>query len=91
MAQYVKDGHVIAASEKAYNVVYREQGYLPVVDAEKPAELSLNNIGVLNEMAYQEIKDIAKQLEIPKYANTKQEDLVMMIKEKLGDTDGCED
>lgn len=29
MKQYIKDKHVINATEKAYNVIYKEKGYIP--------------------------------------------------------------
>lgn len=116
MSQYVKDGHVIIASEKAYRLIYHEQGYLPAAnnltppeEPEKPADSAIetqNGTGLqpvppeppvdnplesektLENMSYAELKEMAKGLEIPKYANTKQADLITLIQGKLSDADG---
>lgn len=29
MKQYIKDKHIINATEKAYNIIYKEKGYIP--------------------------------------------------------------
>ena len=35
MNKYVKDGKVISATEKAYGLIYKEQGYIPYKEAVK--------------------------------------------------------
>ncbi len=35
MNKYIKDGHIINATEKAYNILYKEQGYVPYKEEKK--------------------------------------------------------
>lgn len=35
MKQYIKDKNIINATEKAYNFLYKEQGYVPYKDEKK--------------------------------------------------------
>lgn len=38
MNKYVKNGKIIEATEKAYNCIYKEQGYLPYKETKKKKE-----------------------------------------------------
>ncbi len=35
MNKYIKDNNIINATEKAYNVIYKEQGYIPYKEEKK--------------------------------------------------------
>lgn len=35
MNQYIKDNHIINATEKAYNVIYKDKGYIPYKEEKK--------------------------------------------------------
>lgn len=119
MPRYMKDGHIIFASNRAYKTIYEEQGYLPLKEektkegkeekavvpfndeaddmeddysddeevAESKVELDSNDAMPLAArvamLSYEELKAKAKELGIPKYANTKRDDLVNLIVEKL--------
>lgn len=129
MPRYVRDGHIIFASNRAYKTIYEEQGYLPLKeekteedkkDVEEEQEKSLAPQSTLEEdnvddqddygdeeenegpgtvsldpndsvplaarvamLSYDELKAKAKELGIPKYANTKRDELVDLIVEKL--------
>lgn len=131
MPSYVKNEHIIFASEHAYKTIYKEQGFIPIehdkaplADQEEPSmdlgveaedeqddypeesegaagqddysdddetggseELDSNEAMPLSArvglLTYQDLKAKAKELGIPKYANTKQEDLVGLVVEAL--------
>lgn len=38
MNQYIKDKHIINATKKAYNVIYKEKGYIPYKQLEEKKE-----------------------------------------------------
>lgn len=33
--EYIKDGHIIKATEQVYNIVYKKEGYVPYVAEKK--------------------------------------------------------
>lgn len=35
MGKYIKDNHIINATEKAYRVIYKEKGYIPYKQVSK--------------------------------------------------------
>lgn len=74
MNKYVKDKVVINATEKAYNLLYKEQGYIPV--EEKKEEVK-----DISKMKKEELLTIAKEkgIEIPE--NATKEVLITLIKE----------
>lgn len=99
MCKYINaEGRVIIASSKAYALFYKEQGYLPLQESlenntiPEQDELCMNIEGQFTRekllvLGYTEIKEIAKQLDIPKYANTKKDQLIELILEKQNDGD----
>lgn len=118
MPRFVKGNRIIFASNKAYETIYREQGFLPLTD-EKVAEAKENAapatdteeaVDIVDEeqddyedetdggldpndamplaarvglLSYEQLKEEAKKLGIPKYANTKREELERLIIEAM--------
>ena len=37
--KYIKDGHIIEANPKAYEVCYKEEGYIPYVEGNPPISM----------------------------------------------------
>lgn len=74
MNKYIKDKHIINATEKAYNVIYKEKGYIPV--EEKKEEVK-----DISKMKKDELLVVAskKGIEIPE--NATKEVLIALIKE----------
>lgn len=74
MNKYIKDKHIINATEKAYNVIYKEKGYVPV--EEKKEEVK-----DISKMKKDELLKVAteKGIEIPE--NATKEVLIGLIKE----------
>ena len=57
MNKYIKGGVVINATEKAYNLIYRGQGYVPYDNATKEvSEIETPE----SEVTEKEIRDVAK-------------------------------
>lgn len=130
MPRYVKDGRIIFASNKAYEILYKGQGYLPYEEEKAPQEAGEQAGEEENEkepqrgdtgagtdpngdkddyssesmmpaelegidpndpmlaakvglLSYDDLKDAAKALGIPKPANTKREKLVELVIEAL--------
>lgn len=113
MPKYVKDGRVIFASQRAYERLYADAGYLPyredkkLVQEEDQApkapftpeggqaaedqddyeddyvEIDENEamplVARVNMLSYEDLKAKAKELGIPKYANTKRDELVNLV------------
>lgn len=108
MRKYINAlGRIITASSKAYDLFYKEQGYLPFKDEVAKPKDHIQEIQACNEetatediqysheylatLEYAEIKEIGKQLEIPKYANTKKDNLIELILEKQSNGDDDHD
>ena len=81
MKQYIKDKHVINATEKAYNVIYKEQGYIPYNELIQEAEEKEEVTKDIFKMKKDELIVIAKEngIEIPEDA--KKEDIIKLIQE----------
>ena len=113
MPKYVKDGRVIFASQRAYERLYADAGYLPYREDKKPVqeenqapkvpvtpegghaaedqddyeddyvEIDENEamplVARVNMLSYEDLKAKAKELGIPKYANTKRDELVNLV------------
>ena len=113
MPKYVKAGHVIFASQRAYERLYASAGYLPYHEDKKPVqeenkapeapvtpaenkaqedqddyeddyvEIDENEamplVARVNMLSYEDLKAKAKELGIPKYANTKRDELVNLV------------
>lgn len=74
MNKYVKDKVVINATEKAYNLLYKEQGYIPV--EEKKEEVK-----DISKMKKEELLTIATEKGIKIPENATKEVLITLIKE----------
>ncbi len=74
MNKYIKDNKVINATEKAYNTIYKEKGFIPV--EEKKEEVK-----DISKMKKDELVKIAteKGIEVPE--NATKEVLIALIKE----------
>ncbi len=77
MNKYIKDKHIINATEKAYNVIYKAQGYVPCNEVEEKKE----EVKDISKMKKEELLKVAteKGIEIPE--NATKEVLVNLIKE----------
>jgi len=78
MNKYIKDKNIINATEKAYNVVYKTQGYIPYKEVEEKKEEVKKDISKMNK---DELTKIAteKGIEVPE--NAKKDDIINLIKE----------
>lgn len=59
MKKYIKDNKIISATEKAYNTIYKEQGYYPCENSEDityPSNDELEKIKEQNEALEKEIQ-----------------------------------
>lgn len=76
MNKYIKGKVVINATEKAYNIIYKEQGYVPYKEVEEKKETK-----DISKMKKEELLAIAteKGIEIPNDAT--KEVLINLIKE----------
>lgn len=77
MNQYIKDKHIINATEKAYNVVYKEQGYVPYEEVEEKKEETKD----ISKMKKDELLVVASEKGIEVPDNVTKEVLVALIKE----------
>jgi len=89
--EFIKDGHKIKATEKAYQVIYKNQGYIPYEeitkdDADEGVEEDLvddsdqeeKNVN-LNNLKVDELRDLAKQKGIEGYSKMKKEELIAAL------------
>lgn len=77
MNKYIKEKVVINATEKAYNIIYKAQGYVPYKETEEKKE----EVKDISKMKKEELLVIAteKGIEIPN--NATKEVLINLIKE----------
>lgn len=102
MPKYINaKGRIITASSKAYQLIFMEQGYKPAdvgkptgakpAPDQKPEDVpQVLDQETLNTMKYADIKELARQMEIPRYANTKKNDLINLILNKTGTHHGSQ-
>lgn len=76
--KYEKDGKVRIATEKAYNTLYKEQGYIPYKEKEQGKE----EVKDISKMKKEDLILIATErgIEIPE--NATKEMIINLIKEK---------
>lgn len=67
MKKYIKGNKIINATDKAYDVIYKNQGYMEVKETEKTSELNYNSI------SFPELKSIAAEKGINTHKMKKQE------------------
>ncbi|MDK2917293.1 MAG: hypothetical protein PWQ37_26 [Candidatus Petromonas sp.] len=65
MPKYIKDDKVIEATERAYNLIYKSQGYKPITN--------------YKEMTVAELKDLAKAKDIEGYYDMKKDELIAAL------------
>lgn len=80
--EYIKDGHIIKATERAYEVIYKNQGYVELKEEltveeeliEDIEEAKKDNIKSLEGLKVEELKELAKERNIESYSKMKKED-----------------
>ena len=84
MNKYIKDKHIINATEKAYNIIYKEQGYVPYNGLIQQTEGKEEVTKDISKMKKEELIVIAKEngIEIPEDA--KKEDIIKLIQQTEG-------
>lgn len=84
MNKYIKDNQIINATEKAYKVIYKSQGYIPYQEVETN-KIDTNNDAIkdLTKMKKEELMLVALENEIQIPEDVKKEELIKLIKEKL--------
>lgn len=77
MNKYIKNKAIINATEKAYNAIYKEQGYVPYKEIEEKKEEAKD----ISKMKKDELLKVAteKGIEIPE--NATKEVVIALIKE----------
>ena len=76
MNKYMKDKNIINATEKAYNVIYKEQGYVPYKEVEEKKEEK-----DISKMKKEELLVLAEEKGIAVPENATKEVIVNLIKE----------
>ena len=71
--KYIRDGKVIETTERLYNMIYKQIGYLPLKEVEDTPKLELEALTV------KELKEQAKELGIEGYSDLKKDELVQLI------------
>lgn len=67
--KYIRDGKIITASEKAFNAIYKEQGY------EKMQDQDITNMNT------GELKALAKEKGLEGYSKLTKEELITLLKD----------
>ena len=90
LKEYIKNGHIITATDKAYNVIYRKQGYVPyetkkVENIANSTKNDDNNTSKGNKnLSKQDLINLCKEKGIP----VGEKDTVAIWKEKLETFEG---
>lgn len=90
MKKYIKDDHVIRATEKAYNVIYKNKGYKPYEEVEEVIEEESEVITEedkvedaaatsLESLTIDKLKEIAKEIKLPNYTKMNKKELVRAL------------
>jgi len=88
--KYAKDGREVTVSEKAYKLLYKEQGYLPVGDAGEGEEPQKEGAGTgednkpdIEKMSASDLKALAKKQGIEGAASLNKEELLAVLKDVM--------
>jgi len=89
--KYAKDGsREVTVSEKAYKLLYEEQGYLPVGDAGEGEEQQREEAGTgednkpaIEKMSVSDLKALAKKQGIEGAASLNKEELLAVLKDVM--------
>lgn len=77
MNKYIKDKVVINATKKAYNTLYKEQGYVPYKEVEEKKE----EVKDISKMKKEELLKVATEKGIEVTGSETKEVLINLIKE----------
>ena len=75
MNRYIKDSQIIIATPKAYEVVYKPQGFIPYEEQKNHA------IQNLEELTVSQLKEIAQSEGLNYDSKIKKEDLITLLRE----------
>ena len=82
MKKYTNDTKIILASDKAFNVIYKHQGYILLEDARNDDKDIIDT--KLNKLTLDELRYKAKDLGIENYSKLKKSELIENMNEIEG-------
>jgi len=86
MKQYVLDNKIINATEKAFNVVYKAQGYVPYKSTKRnDNKANKSEKKENNKVDIEELRTKALEKNISFTEETTAEELIVLISEKEGE------
>lgn len=85
--KYIKDEKVINASDKAYRLIYKEQGYIPLTQNDEDNQETDNQDQVperaMQDMTVVELKALAKESGLDGYSALTKEELLEVLKDVM--------